>query len=234
MAAWRTRSSASRWRPSPGVGGWREGRLEPLPGLDRRGAHQKPQGVPGRVLCGLTPSRPLTASHGPPGAGSRLGHVGSQDGPTVAPPRPMAGGPGPGPGDPAAVAAAAAGRTLTWPRAGGRDPAEQGEAPPRTGYSPPRAEHSGRPGDATQGWGAPVVIVPRVRSLLLVLHFAFSLRSRLRRRAPALAPRAPAARPPVRGESGVGAGTGRGQSGSLQVRWIRRPVGFALVNSRRM
>ena len=106
----------------------------------------------------------------------------------MAPPRPMAGGPGPGPGDPAAVAAAAAGRTLTWPRAGERDPAEQGEAPPRTGYSPPRAEHSGRPGDATQGWGAPVVIVPRVRSLLLVLHFAFSLRSRLRRRAPALDP----------------------------------------------
>ena len=158
----------------------------------RAGSSRSPPEAPGCPWPGLVRIDPVTASDSVSRASRGGEPVGarqeSQDGPTVAPPRAMAGGPGPGPGDPAAVAAAAAGRTLTWPRAGGRDPAEQGEAPPRTGYSPPRAEHSGRPGDATQGWGALVVIVPRVRSLLLVLHFAFSLRSRLRRRAPALDP----------------------------------------------
>ena len=105
---------------------------------------------------------------------------------------------------------------------GERGPGRQpwpGAAPPRSGWGDPRALGPD-----------PVVIVPGVPILL----FSIFLRSRLLRRAPrSTPPRAGARIPPCAG-AGTRTCRGRSQSGSRQVRWIRRPVGFSRDGSRRM
>ena len=113
--------------------------------------------------------------------------------------------------------ARAGGDQLPGERGPGREP-WPGAGPPRAGWGDPRAVGPD-----------PVVIVPGVQILL----FSIFLRSRLLRRAPALDPPRAALDPPVR-RAGTGACRGRSQSGSRQVRWIRRPVGFSQDGSRRM
>ena len=114
--------------------------------------------------------------------------------------------------------ARAGGGQLPGERGPGREP-WPGAGPPRSGWGDPRAVGPD-----------PVVIVPGVQILL----FSIFLRSRLLRRAPALDPPVRGARSPRAPRAGTGACRGRSQSGSRQVRWIRRPVGFSRDGSRRM
>ena len=114
--------------------------------------------------------------------------------------------------------ARAGGDQLPGERGPGREP-WPGAGPLRSGWGDPRAVGPD-----------PVVIVPGVRILL----FSILLRSTSPSACAGARPPRAGARSPRAPCTGTGACRGRSQSGSRQVRWIRRPVGFSRDGCRRM